>query len=80
MSRAESVKAEQHVCAIFNNWHLAWLPQSLKTFVSSYDSYSDLLSYHISSCQMSVKCVLGSLKRSQYLHVATLLDLFDAIN
>lgn len=76
-SRAQPMKADQHLCAILNNWCLAWVPQSLKPFVSSCDSYSDLLSHHISSSQISV---LGSLKRRWYLHVATLLDLFDAIN
>lgn len=78
-SRAQPVKADRHLCAIFNNWRLAWMPQSLKPFVSSCDSYSDFPSYHTSSCQMSVKCVLGSLKRRWYLYVAMLLDLFDAI-
>lgn len=76
---AQLMKAEQHIPAIFNSWHSAQLPQSLKSFVSRYDSYSDLLTCHISSCQMSVKYVLGSLKKRWYIHVATLLDLFDAI-
>lgn len=37
------MKADQHLCTFFNNWWLTWMPQSLKPFVRSCGSYSDLL-------------------------------------
>lgn len=55
------MKADQPICAFFNNWCLTWMPQSLKPFVKSCGSYSDLLSYHISSCQMFSPCSHTSL-------------------